>query len=199
MVHLTRRTAPRVRDGEVQRKNRSARTPNYYVDPMPSIVIDRRNPGRGCRHVVIKDDVRRFVKLLPDWDELQIGLNAIVLDHGHQPCLGWHVPGVVALCAWDKPLDWEECYPHFFDEHHEIFDKLGIPVERGEKIAVRFTPAAARAFALIHVLVHELGHHHDRMTTRSRRQVARGEPYAEAYARRHEDEILARYRREFDF
>jgi hypothetical protein len=31
-------------------------------------------------------------------------------------------------------------------------------------------------------LVHELGHHHDRMTSRGR-DAARGEPYATAYAR----------------
>lgn len=37
-------------------------------------------------------------------------------------------------------------------------------------------------FQLLHVLPHELGHHRDRMTTRSRISAARGEPFAERYA-----------------
>jgi hypothetical protein len=48
-------------------------------------------------------------------------------------------------------------------------------------VQVRWTVEQARAFQLTYILSHELGHHHDRMTTRSWR-VARGEPYAEAYA-----------------
>jgi hypothetical protein len=47
---------------------------------------------------------------------------------------------------------------------------------------VRWTEGQARAFQLLHVLPHELGHHRDRMTTRSRDRAARGEPYAERYA-----------------
>jgi hypothetical protein len=54
-----------------------------------------------------------------------------------------------------------------------------------------------RAFQLIHIFIHELGHHHDRMTTRSKRDACRGEGYAETYARRFEDLLLARYRNEF--
>ncbi len=50
---------------------------------------------------------------------------------------------------------------------------------------------------LVHILVHVLGHHHDRMTTRSRKSTARGESFAERYAREHEDEILTRYRDAF--
>jgi len=58
---------------------------------------------------------------------------------------------------------------------------------------------SAKAFQLIHIFIHELGHHHDRMTTRSKRAVARGEEYAENYARRFEDVIIEEYRRVFNF
>jgi hypothetical protein len=51
-------------------------------------------------------------------------------------------------------------------------------------VELRFTEGQARAYQLLHILPHELGHHHDRITTRSRRRSARGEPYAEAYANR---------------
>jgi hypothetical protein len=42
-------------------------------------------------------------------------------------------------------------------------------------------------------LLHELGHHHDRMTTRSRRVGCRGEGYAEGYAWEYERLVWDRY------
>jgi len=47
------------------------------------------------------------------------------------------------------------------------------------------------------VLVHELGHHHDRMTSPRRRDATRGERYAEEYARRYEQTIWSKYCRVF--
>ncbi len=49
----------------------------------------------------------------------------------------------------------------------------------------------------LHILLHELGHHHDRITTRSRRRASRGESYAEQYARTYEERIWADYLRRF--
>jgi len=198
MFRGNRRTALKVRNGTVQRKNRRARTPHYLNDDMPELVIDRRRPGRGYRHVANKEDVRRFLHILPEWPVLRIGLNAVVLDAGHEDCMGWHRPGVVAICAWDTDFEWLDCNPWFYSEHAVLLKKLDVPIYHDEyRIQVHFTEETARAFLLIHVLVHELGHHHDRMTTRSQRQTARGEGYAEAYARRYEDEVLARYQRMF--
>jgi hypothetical protein len=127
-----RKTAPRVKDGRVQRKNRWQRTPNYFTEAMPSLVVDRRRPGRGYRHVARKDDIRRFVQLLPEWEEISKGLNAIVLDSGNTTCLGWHRPGVVAICAWETELEWEKCCPEFYREHKTVFAKLEIPVEQAD-------------------------------------------------------------------
>jgi hypothetical protein len=164
---------------------------------MSSLVIDRQRPGENFRHLVFQDDLRRFIALLPNWKELRQGLDAIVLDRGGS-CMGWHRPGVVAICAWERSIVWEDTALSFLEEHREVFDKLGVPYRVEDRVTVEFTETTARAFQLIHVLVHELGHHHDRMTTRSRKSPARGEPYAEAYARQWEDEILKRYCREFD-
>jgi hypothetical protein len=75
-----------------------------------------------------------------------------------------------------------------------------VPVERtpdGE-IVCHFTEATARAYQLLHVLLHEIGHHHDLMTTRSRKECARGETYAEEYAYRYEALIWERYLSEFE-
>ena len=48
-----------------------------------------------------------------------------------------------------------------------------------------WTEGQARAFQLLHVFLHELGHHHDLITTRRQLRGGRGEAYAERYARDH--------------
>jgi len=80
MFHAHRKTAMKVKSGHVQRKNRIVRTANYLTHTMPSLVIDRRRPGRGYKHLVRKDGIRTFIQLLPEWDCLSRGLDAIVLD-----------------------------------------------------------------------------------------------------------------------
>ena len=60
-----------------------------------------------------------------------------------------------------------------------------------------FTEAQARAYQLLHILLHELGHHHDRMTTKPKVRASRGEPYAEAYALQYEARIWDRYQEAF--
>jgi hypothetical protein len=127
MLKAPRRSAMKVRDGRVQRKNRSTTTANYLTHDMPELVIDRKNPGPGYRHLVSKDDLRRFLTILPNWNELQHGLNAVVLDHGYENCLGWYRPGVVALCAWDRSIVLDERDLAFVTEHREILDTLNVP------------------------------------------------------------------------
>jgi hypothetical protein len=79
------------------------------------------------------------------------------------------------------------------------FELLEVVVEkRGDRLVTKWTEGQARGFQLLHVLLHEFGHHHDRMTTRSRQSAARGEWFAEEYARRHEERIWDEYLRRFD-
>jgi hypothetical protein len=199
MYRASRRTAMKVKQGRVQRKNRTALSPHLFQASPTGLLVERRRSGDGYRHVVRRSDVRRFVELLPRWTELSQGLSTIVLDRGGQSCLGWYDRGVVAICAWEKEIVWDDCCPSFFRQHRQVFDKLSVPYEiADDAIHVHFTTTTARAFLLVHVLVHELGHHYDRMTTRTQRWCGRGEAYAEAYARQFEDVILARYRDEFD-
>jgi hypothetical protein len=72
---------------------------------------------------------------------------------------------------------------------------LGVPIEeRGPQWRLcRFTEATARGFQLLHVLLHELGHHHDQMTTRARLYSCRGEYFAEEYANRSALRVFDRY------
>jgi hypothetical protein len=194
---LKRRSAPKVHDGSVQHKNNWAPTRRYHRPAGRDVVVYRERPGDGFRHVLLQRDVHRFLALLPEWDELSVGLTAIVLATGRWDCLGWHRPGVVAVCAWERELvqTWRLS---FFADHVLILDRLGVEHEPDEDeqapgILCRFTEHTARGFLLMHILLHELGHHHDRMTTRSRHDSARGEDYAEQYALRHAELLWERY------
>lgn len=196
---FNRKTAPKVRDGTVQRKNRWEMPANYYNTPQKELVFDRERPGHGFKHLVRTDDVRRFVQILPMWDEVSEGLNAIVLARGEPDCDGWHYPGVVGVCAWERDLAVHGADDDWYQEHRGLLEKLRVPSARvGKGWDLEFDALTARAFQLIHVLVHELGHHHDRITSRHRRESGRGEQYAEDYAVRHEDEILAAYVTQFE-
>jgi hypothetical protein len=232
-----RRTAPKVIDGKVQRQN-NWRFSEVDYTATHQIKIERYKPRPGYRHLVSPTDVSAFLALLPDWRELSIGLQRVILDDDVS-CFGWHRPTTIAVCAWPAGLDYVFT-PDFFHAHSTIFRRMGIscrPVVLPERATCpkcfdalestdwevcrfckgsladayrdadtdapnlrylgAFTETSAQAFLLVHVLVHELGHHHDRMTSPSRRDCTRGEPYAEEYARRYEDRIWPAYCRVF--
>ena len=82
----------------------------------------------------------------------------------------------------------------YYEDHKQVFVRLGVPCEtKGEDYLCKFSESMVRAYQLLHIFLHELGHHHDRMTTRRQRGTGRGETYAEEYALRHEQLIWARY------
>jgi hypothetical protein len=74
--------------------------------------------------------------------------------------------------------------------HRDVYDRLGLDVERVRDgwggYLLKWTESQVRAYQLLHILFHEFGHHHDRLTNRSGWHVARGESYAERYALEHE-------------
>jgi hypothetical protein len=176
----------KVQGGRALRKNNwRLDRDDYFVVPQREIRIDRRDPGRGFRHLITVAQLRAFVELLPDWGEVAVGLHAIVLDRGHNNLMGWHHSRVVAVCGWEHEIWWTDTAPAFVDEHRSLLDLLEVQYEqRKGSFEVRWTEAQARAFQLLHILTHELGHHHDQMTTRTRHSPARGEEYAERYAHR---------------
>ena len=100
MTTFNRKATPRDKRGRVQKKNNWVETPGYYNTPQALPFIDRRRPGAGYRHFLKKRDIYAFIDLLPDWPELSRGLNAIVLAPGQWDADGYHLPGVVHLCAW---------------------------------------------------------------------------------------------------
>jgi hypothetical protein len=196
---MNRRTAPKVRDGRVQKQNNWARSrDDYYAVRQDEIRLDRRPSGPGFRHLITIAQLRRMIELLPDWSEAAVGVRAVVLDDGGDDVMGWYRPGVVAVCAWERELWWSDADPQFIAEHDTVLDLLDVErVRHGRRVELRWTEDQARAFQLLDVLPHELGHHRDLMTTRSRRRVARGESYAESYAQRTFAEVWPAYAREF--
>src|SRR3954453_9105749 len=190
----------KVRDGRVLKKNNWRLDPgDYRTLAQSEIRLDRRRPPDGARHLITIAELRRFLTLLPDWDEVAIGLDAIVLDSATD-CAGWWGPGVVAVCAWDADL-WEWGSREMVEGQRPILEVIEVeraPIEESSEhdefcadlrrmgvrvsgtigdFELRWTEAQARAYQLLHILTHELGHHHDRITTHNGRNAARGEPY----------------------
>ncbi len=88
--NASRKSAPEVKGGQVQKKNNWALTPNYYSHAQRELVIDRKRPGAGYRHLLKKRDILDFIAILPDWAELSRGLDAIVLAPGRENYFGYH-------------------------------------------------------------------------------------------------------------
>lgn len=193
MKRFNRKTDPKVIGGLVQKKNNWALTSDYYNTEQKVPIIDRRRPGRGYRHLLKQRDILDFIGILPDWGELSVGLNAIVLAHGSHYVYGYHTRGVVHVCAWDEDI-WIKLTHEGYECEREIFERLGVPCEKsGDEMLCKFTEETARAHQLLATLLHELGHHHDRMTTRFKARPGRGEPYAEDYARKYANQIWINY------
>jgi hypothetical protein len=195
-----RRTALRTRDGRVQKKNNwSADRGDYFAWSQSEIRLDRKRPGAGYRHVLTIAQLREFITLLPDWGKVAVGLDAIVLAEGQGDAMGWYDTGVVALCAW--PADsglWGEVEKSWLEANQQTLSLLEVEVDRqGDRLGLLWTEAQARAFMLLDVLPHELGHHYDSLTTRSGR-VGRGEPFATEYAQRTLETVWPAYRERFD-
>lgn len=193
---FNRRTATKVKDGRVQRKNRHRPT------GLLGYVLHRESPGRGFRHVVSKRDIQTFIDVIPDSHRLCERLERIVLacpsseEDGAYEFYHREETGAIFLNAWPDDL-WIELRAAYFDAHEQIFTRLGISFDRAEKtVFCRFTEAQARAFSLLHVFVHELGHHHDRLHQKHRHST-RGEDYAERFATNRFEQLYPAYVRAF--
>jgi hypothetical protein len=177
---FNRRTATKVKDGRVQRKNRHRPTGH------DGYVLDRESPGRGFCHVASKRDVQAFIDLVPEWHRFSERLERIVLarhsEHDGQYAF-YHreETGAIFLHAWPEDL-WMEIATPYFEAHRDIFESLGVSYDLLEDcVMCRFTEAQARAFTLLHVFMHELGHHYDRLHQKHLGST-KGEDYAERFA-----------------
>jgi hypothetical protein len=193
---FNRRTATKVKNGRVQRKNRHAFTSRERLE------IARQSPGASRRHVLSKRDVLAFIDIIPDWDKLSVRLERIVLSAVDSDWDGWHQfyhreeTGGIFLNAWEEDL-WVRLGHKYFSDHESIFRRLGVSHDQcKDDVLCRFTEPQARAFTLLHVFMHELGHHFDRMTQKHS-DSSRGEDYAERFATSRFDALYGDYVRVF--
>jgi hypothetical protein len=189
---MNRKTTPKVKDGRVQKKNRHDLTPNYWNTRQSILQIDIENPGKGYKHFLKKRDIIQFLEILPHWEEIEFEFDAILLGQGGDSD-GWYLDGVVAICAWDKNMTSFQ-NANYFNDHKELFDRLGVKYEiKKNGVLCHFTEDQIKAYQLLHILLHEIGHHHDRISTKSKGRPSNGETYAESYAFKYEKVIWNKY------
>ena len=203
MLHNQRKTNPRVIDGVVQKKNNATTTGDYTVEPLSTWRFEKQRPRPGFKHVVGKQDLDLFISIIPDFAGYSVGLDAIVLTAGSASLFGlyqygWTANGVINLCAWPAEM-YMPLSDRFIETHPKLFDRLNIPFEKPEDgpAIYQFTKDTAKAFMLLDVFLHELGHHHDRVNSKRKKDCGRGEAYAEEFAREMADRIWPAYTRAF--
>lgn len=200
---MHRRTAPKVKDGRVQRKNRWTRPVNTVG--ANGVAIERVHPGKGFQHAVSQDELFSFLHNLPDWPDLARGLNRIILDEGWDDWYGYYRAGTIGLRAFYRD------FTIAFDpakrlRDRDFFEMLAVDVEQVmdleaetptvTQVICHVTRPIARAFMLVHVLSHEFGHHVDRMQNQLR-FCPHGEPFAYRYEWSHAPQFWQTYLRVF--
>lgn len=92
-MRAPRKTASKVKLGRVHKKNNWAETPDNDFLGGTVVVFERRRPSKGYRHVLRRADRERFIALLPDWDELAVGLDTVALVDGERDLEGCVMTG----------------------------------------------------------------------------------------------------------
>ena len=188
-----RKTTPKVKNGAVQKKN------NHGITAKEKYVIDRITPDKGFKHVISKKDIHDFVDLIPDWNNISSGIESIILDRGNESFDGLYEhyyregTGTIWLSAWPQDL-WVDFEEDYFREHQWHFDLFRVVYEKqGEAWVCHFTENQAKAFMLLHIFLHELGHHVDRLRSKNKNKIRGGEDFAETYANNLCKEIWPQY------
>lgn len=199
MKRINRKTTPKVTGGKPLKKNNHEVTPNYWNTTQDEVQIDSEKPGKGYKHFLKKRDILKFIEIIPDWNVYAHGLDAIVLESGDTDHDGiYYSVGVICIAAWPREKD-IEISKGFFKDHKYLFNRLGVKsTEFKDYYFCEFNEDQIRAYQLLHVFLHELGHHYDRMKTKSKHSTARGEQFAEDFAFENEAKMWHKYEETFD-
>ena len=195
----SRKTNPKVRNGVVQKKNR------YAPTRLNSLSVGLYKGGG--RKVVSKEDIWKFVRLIPNWKRVSKDLVLIYLagfTNDYED--GWYEyprrPTIV-LSAWEDDLTMSYFDTEYLEQHRALFARLGVNIVKDTSGSFEFTKLvfdedSARAYQLLHVFLHELGHHHYRIM-HGRGRDGGTEKYAEDYAYKMERKVWRRYCEAFKF
>jgi hypothetical protein len=175
----------------VSPKNRTA------ITEVHGYVIEKTPAGRGYMHVVSPKQLREFIEIIPDWQMLSRHLECITLGGGSDNA-GLYYPherrrtGRIWLYAWEKNL-WSEVCKDWLTDHRHILDAIGATYFiKLDSAICRLTVAQARAFSLLHVFMHEVGHHRDFLRRRGY-SLPNCEWVAEEFANNLFQTLLPRY------
>jgi hypothetical protein len=193
-----RKTNPGVRGGKVQKKNWDGTTHNFYDHDEPELVIQRRKPGAGARHILANEDIRRFIGIIPEWEKWSKRLRAILMSAHHEYYLGvYNTEGVIKISAWPRSL-WVEISDAFYKIEAPLIERIGAETERlSWGYLVKYTEEQAKAAQLLGTFLHELGHHVDRVSSRNTDDCHRGEPYADRFMLEWAEKLWPAYQRAF--
>src|ERR1700754_1346353 len=113
MPRTNRKSAMKVVDGTVKRKNNWVDdAADYRRRDQEEIVLDRRDPGAGRRHVLTIQHLRDYLAIAPDFGLIARDIDAIVLcEPAHPGLLGRYCNNVVELCSWERELWWNALNP----------------------------------------------------------------------------------------
>lgn len=215
-TRYNRKTSPKVVGGQVLRKNNHVKTARL------GYVVDRVRPIKGYRHILRKKDIHDFVELISDWPTVSEGIESIVLDCGDGYSDGYYRhyneedTGIIWLAAWPQEL-WVEYSDDYYQEHLWLLQKLKVTSDKVVKNSMAsmdckdgreeskeeavwlcyFSETQAKAFTLMHVFLHELGHHVDKLRSDKKNSMVGGEDFAEKYAVRRFHELWPAYLRRF--
>ena len=198
MYRANRKVTPKVVDGRTQKKGRHALTPSIWN--ATEFLFEKERPGKGHFHALSKADLLAFFEIIPRWEELAVGLKGVrLIEWDNFDGIYYHA-GIICIPAWEREL-WRSVSDGFFHEHRKLYDRLGVPYEKDEDDdgywLLKFTEETIRAYQLLHIFIHELGHHVDRMTSRTKTHCARGEHFAENYAFEFERRVWEDYQSVF--
>lgn len=138
-------------------------------------------------------DVRRFLALMSEWRKELDELGEVILERGHPQFDASYrfFDCTIKLQPWAtlSPTWWSG---HVWG-HDSILTRLNVPLEAvGDSFVCRFTRDTARAYMLLHVFMHEIGHH--LYFVRNGMTSDRSEKYAEEFALRFEGLMWAAIR-----
>jgi hypothetical protein len=124
MPRVNRKSAMKVVEGTVKRKNNWLKDPADYTRRyQDEIVLDRLDPGPGWRHVLTIPLLREYLDMVVDFDREWI--DAIILNYD-EAALGWYNAGVIALCSWEADLWWNRYPSACLGEIEEVLDRIGV-------------------------------------------------------------------------
>lgn len=188
-VHRPRREHPREKRGKRKPKPNKSDRLRWFPGPPGVFSVHRRSPGRQRYHPASPDDVRRFVQLIPGWQRVADDLDGVLLcgpwSAEYYDTEGLYGQHGIVLFSWPKDPRLSMWYA--FTRHvPDTIRYLGLKErKRDRSFQSLWTPAQARAYVLLFVLLHEIGHHVDWVMSRDvhrRRRAGRGEPFAEDWA-----------------